>query len=151
MSKRTVIILLIIGIIIGAAGAHYLPGKVRSYLPESITGKTVLVKGTVLAKEKKGNVLRLTIDTPQGALLATFTEKVDETNLLVNVNDVVEFELTKYEPFISDPRIYRVLKGAQPPMSAQEAAPAGTAASGATTTKAPPAAGQKGTRPQPQR
>jgi hypothetical protein len=73
-------------------------------------GKTTVVKGTVMAKQKKDNVLLLTVNTPQGELLATFKKKVDEIGLLVNEKDVIEFTLPKYMPFIEDPKIIRVVK-----------------------------------------
>jgi hypothetical protein len=104
---------LLVGIVVGVLGTIYLPGYVRPYLPEWIAGKTVVVKGTVEAKQKKDNVLLLTVETPQGVLLATFKRKVDEINLLINEKDSIEFTLPKYAPFIEDPRIVRVVKGQQ--------------------------------------
>jgi hypothetical protein len=105
------------GLVLGILAAIFLPGYVRPYIPQWATGKTIVVKGTVAAKQKKENVLLLTVDTPDGALLATFRKKVDETNLLINEKDAIEFTLPKYMPFIDDPKIIRVVKE-------QQAAPA---------------------------
>ncbi|MDH4164775.1 MAG: hypothetical protein OEW15_19110, partial [Nitrospirota bacterium] len=55
--------------------------------------------------------LLLTVGTTDGVLLATFTRKVDEINLLVNEKDAIEFTLPKYLPFIEDPKIVRVSRG----------------------------------------
>jgi hypothetical protein len=103
----------VFGIALGVLCTIFLPHYVRPYLPDSLMGKESVVKGTVLAKEKKENALLLTVDTSQGALLATFTKKRDEVNLLVNEKDVVEFTLEKYTPFIDDPKIIRVIKAQQ--------------------------------------
>ena len=111
----------LIGLALGIAGTVYLPGYVRPYLPQWVMGKMVVVKGTVAAKQRKADVLLLTVATPEGVLLATFKRKVDEINLLVNEKDAIEFNLPKYLPFIDDPRIIRVVKEAQP---AAEPAPA---------------------------
>jgi hypothetical protein len=100
----------LIGVLIGVLGAVYLPAYVRPLLPEWIAGPMTVVKGTVAAKQKKEQSLLLTVDTPDGVLLATFTRRVDEINLLVNETDVVELALSVYKPFIENPRIMRVIK-----------------------------------------
>jgi len=64
------------------------------------------------------------VDTPDGLLLASFTKKVDEINLLVNEKDVLEFTLPKYTPFIDNPKIIRVVKEQQAvPVPAPEVKP----------------------------
>ncbi len=110
MRKQSGFIPFLFGLVLGVLCTIFLPRYVTPYLPESLLGKGTIVKGTVLAKEKKNNALLLTVNTSQGALLATFAKKGDEVNLLVNDNDEVEFTLEKYNPFIDDPRITRVVK-----------------------------------------
>ncbi len=110
MRKQSGFIPFLFGLVLGVLCTIFLPKYVTPYLPESLLGKGTVVKGTVLAKEKKNNALLLTVNTSQGALLATFTKRGDEVNLLVNDNDEVEFTLEKYKPFIDDPRITRVVK-----------------------------------------
>ncbi len=117
----------VFGIALGVLCTIFLPKYVRPYLPESLVGEEPVVKGTVMAKEKKGNALLLTMDTSQGALLAAFTKKGDEVNLLVNEKDVVEFTMKKYNPFIDDPKITRVLKARQASSPELENAPAAPA------------------------
>ncbi len=156
MQKQSFSFPFIAGIILGVLGTVFLPGYVRPYLPEWIAGKTVVVKGIVEAKQKKDSVLLLTVETPEGVLLATFNEKVDEVNLLIREKNSIEFTLPKYMPFIEDPKIVRVAKEEQPmpePVPAakpkeqgakeakpkhQEKQPAGVSApgSGSTGTKA---------------
>ena len=116
----------ILGLILGILGTIFLPDYVRPYVPEWVTGKAVvIVKGTVAAKQKKVDALLLTVETPDGVLLATFKKKVDEINLLINEKDAIEFTLPKYMPFIDDPKIIRVVKEQQPaPAPVPEAKPA---------------------------
>ena len=105
--------LFLFGLVLGILGAIFLPNYVRHYIPEWVMGKTIVVKGTVAAKQKKENAVLLTVDTPEGVLLATFNRKIDEINLLVNEKDAIEFTLPKYMPFIDDPKIIRVVKEQQ--------------------------------------
>jgi hypothetical protein len=115
----------VFGLVLGILGTVFLPNYVRPYLPQWVTGKAIVVKGTVTAKQKTENALLLTVDTPDGVLLATFKKKVDEINLLVNEKDAIEFTLPKYMPFIDDPKIIRVVKEQEPaPEPAPEATPA---------------------------
>jgi len=113
MHKRSRMVTFIFGLALGVLCTIFLPKYVRPYLPESIMGKETVVRGTVMAKEKKGNTLLLTVNTSRGALLATFAKKADEVNLLVNEKDDVEFTMEKYKPFIDDPNITRVIKAEQ--------------------------------------
>lgn len=117
----------VIGLVLGILGTIFLPNHVRPYIPEWMTGKpAVIVKGTVTAKLKKENALLLTVNTPDGVLLATFKKKVDEINLLINEKDAIEFTLPKYMPFIDDPKVIRVVKEQQPaPEPVPEVKPAG--------------------------
>lgn len=52
----------------------------------------------------------LTVSTPQGALLATFTQQLSEIDLLVEERDEVTLGLAQYAPFIHDPVIKGVMK-----------------------------------------
>ncbi len=126
MHKPSHTVPFIFGVLLGILGTVFLPNYVRPHLPEWVMGKPgVVVKGTVTAKQKKENVLLLTVDTPDGVLLATFNKKVDEVNLLINEKDSLEFVLPKYIPFIEDPKIIRVGKEQQAaPAPAPEVRPA---------------------------
>lgn len=129
MNKPSRMVPFVVGLIVGVLAAIYLPGYVRPYLPEWAKGKETVVKGTVAAKQKKDKTLLLTVNTPQGALLATFTRKVDEISLLVNEKDSIEFTLPKYAPLIEDPKIVRIQKeqqAAPEPVPAAKPAEKGT-------------------------
>ena len=130
----------VFGIAIGVLCTIFLPKYVRPYLPDLLIGKESVVKGTVMAKEKKGDALLLTVDTSQGALLATFTKKGDEVNLLVGEKDIIEFTLESYRPFIDDPKITRVIKAQQtssPEPEKASAAPDKPAATGTKEVRTP--------------
>ncbi len=113
MHKQSRAVPFVIGVILGILCAIYLPKYMQPYIPEFLMGKQTVVKGTVAAKEKKGDSLLLTVNTPEGALLATFKKKADEVNLLVTEKDEIQFTLPKYIPFVNDPRIIRVVKEQQ--------------------------------------
>ncbi len=130
MNKSSRMVPFIAGLVLGVLGAIVLPDYVRPYIPEWVTGKATVVKGTVMAKQKKEHALLLTVNTAEGALLATFTKKVDEIGLLVNEKDVIEFTLPKYAPLIDDPKIIRILKEQQ--VAPEPAPAAGSAEKGLT-------------------
>jgi hypothetical protein len=134
MHKQSRLIPFVFGIILGIVCMIYLPKYVRPYLPEFVVGKETVVKGTVEAKEKKGDALLLTVSTPEGALLATFNKKADEINLLINEKDEIQFALPKYMPFINDPKIIRVVKEQQAAPAPAET-PAAPLRPGGTSTK----------------
>jgi hypothetical protein len=110
VNKRLILITFALGLILGVVGTISLPRYLSRYVPESIMGKRTIVTGDVLAKQRKGNTLLLTVNTPQGALLATFTRNADEVDLLVGPKDHVRFALNTYSPFIEDPKITGVQK-----------------------------------------
>ncbi len=138
MHKQYGIVPFVIGIILGILCMIYLPKYVQPYLPESMVGKETVVKGTVAAKEKKGNALLLTVNTPEGALLATFKMKADEVDLLVDEKDEIQFSLPKYMPFIDDPKIIRVVKEHQAVPTPAEASTASVRTVGTGTKEIKP-------------
>ncbi len=115
-----ILITLIIGIVLGASGTYFVPDLIRPYLPEFIQGKSAILEGTVVSKEHKQATLLLTINTDQGALLATFKKKVPEIDLLVNTGDRIEFTTRSYKPFIDEPFIKKVKKEKSQPLIGTE-------------------------------
>lgn len=110
-NRRRVFIAFLAGLILGVAGALLAPRFLQPYLPESVRGQENVVRGTVRAKRLMNDRLLLTIVTPDGAILATFVEDVPEVSLLVEEGDTVALALSRYEPFVTDPRIRGVRKG----------------------------------------
>ena len=145
MNIRQWVVALLMGAVLGVVGTLFLPGLVRPYLPDSLAGRTVTVRGAVLGKERKPSALLLTVNTAQGAFLADFTRRIEETDLLVGAGDTVEMAIERYQPFLEDPRILRVEKGG-PAAPALGSAPTFSAPT-ATTKANPPAAGRKERRP----
>ena len=144
MNLRQALTMLIFGIAVGAVGTVYLPGAVRPYLPDALVGGRVTVRGVVVTKEKKPAALLLTVNTPQGALLATFTRNAEETGLLVGPGDAVELRIKGYEPFIEDPKILRVVKSGQETVTEPASAQTGTGpAAGRAGTASPAKKGQR--------
>ena len=111
--KQSRMVPFIFGLILGILCMIYLPKYVRPYLPESMAKKETVLKGTVLAKENKGDALLLTVSTPEGALLATFKQKTGEIGRLINEKDEIQLTVPNYTPFIDEPKIIRVVKELQ--------------------------------------
>lgn len=119
---RAILISLIVGLVLGIAAGLLAPNLLGDRLPQAVRRSDSLVTGIVLAKQRETDRLLLTVETPEGAILATFREKIEEIALLVDVDDTMTFELRRYSPFIDDPTIAGVRKsGAAPaaPAAAQ--------------------------------
>jgi hypothetical protein len=98
------------GLLIGIAGTLVLPPLLRPYLPDSLRGSQELAIGPVLAEQREGDRLLLTVQAEQGAMLATFTERVPEIDLLVGVGDTVTLGVPRYQPFVENPSFEGVKK-----------------------------------------
>lgn len=109
--KRRWWLWLLVGIVLGVAGALFLPDLVAPYLPTVLRRKSVEVTGPVLAKRMEQDHLLLTVDTRRGALLATFRQRVPEIALLVDAGDTITLGLREYQPLVNDPVLEAVKKG----------------------------------------
>ncbi len=103
--SRKGIIVFFVGLVLGVALVLVAQPFLGSRLPEAVGGKRESVEGPVAAKQRNGDMLLLTIVTPEGAILGTFEKDVDKIDLLVEVGDPVRLEIPGYEPFLQDPRI----------------------------------------------
>ena len=110
MRRALLVLAFLAALGLGVIGTVFAPRVLGPYLPRAIRGMAEPVEGTVVAKQREPERLLLTILTPQGALLATFKEKVAETTLLVEVGDSVTLALRAYEPFVENPVITKVIK-----------------------------------------
>lgn len=99
-----------IGLAVGVTVAFKSPNTIYPHLPGAITGKAKTIEGTVLKKELNGQSLLISIDTEKGALVASFSRKVRETDLLVDAGNTIHFVISEYEPFIRNPVITRIEK-----------------------------------------
>lgn len=101
----------ILGFIVGLLVALAVPPLLESWLPAGLVGGESTTTGQVVAKRLQEDRLLLTIESKDGAVLATFKEKVPEIDLLVETGDRVTLGITRYEPFVDDPKILGVKKG----------------------------------------
>ncbi len=99
-----------IGFVLGVAAVILARPFLGERLPQAVGGKRQSVAGPVTAKQQKDDHLLLTINTSAGAILGTFTRKVDEINLLVERGDTVTLTVPGYQPFLENPEITRVSK-----------------------------------------
>jgi hypothetical protein len=114
MKKRLILVAFFVGVALGVGGTIFVPDLIAPYLPEMIRSKGTAVGGVVVAKQKKAAWLLLTVNTPQGAILATFKKKVEEVELLVEEGDSIVLFLHAYMPFVNNPIIKQVTKGVTP-------------------------------------
>lgn len=108
--KRRGVLLFLLGLALGVAGALLAPRFLAPYLPAALRDGGELVEGEVLGKRLDGERLLLTVETPRGAVLATFRDKVAEIDLLVEAGDSVTLGLGRYRPFVNDPALEGVRK-----------------------------------------
>lgn len=104
------LLVFVIGFVLGIVAAVVARPFLSDRLPEAVGGKREAVEGPVAAKQMQDDRLLLTIVTPSGAILGTFTKKIDEINLLVETGDTVALTIPGYQPFLDDPEITRVAK-----------------------------------------
>jgi len=100
----------VLGVGAGFSGVQLIPASVSPYLPAVLQSQNEIVKGIVVRKHLEPERLLLTVSTPRGALLATFTQQIPEINLLVEEGDEVTLGLAQYAPFVHDPAIKGVMK-----------------------------------------
>ncbi len=111
MKTMTIVLILLAGIALGVGGTILAPDVADPYLSDAFrVKKAETVDGEVVQKLREGERLRLTVQTTQGSVLATFKKKVPEIDLLVQQGDTVTLALGRYEPFVEDPSIERVRK-----------------------------------------
>jgi hypothetical protein len=114
MGRWALLVVFLVGLGLGAGGILYGPSVAAPYLPDSILGKPTVVDGTVLRKQREGDRLLVTVSTPQGAVLATFTRNAAAVDLLVAEGDTLTLALRGYQAFVDDPSIRRVRKPESP-------------------------------------
>jgi hypothetical protein len=101
----TFLVGLILGIVLALVGRAVLGSR----LPDSIAGRRESLDGLVTAKQLEEDRLLLTVVTSAGATLVTFKKRVAEIALLVDEGDRITLSLSRYQPFLEDPQIARVL------------------------------------------
>ncbi|MFP3948414.1 MAG: hypothetical protein ACLFWG_06770 [Longimicrobiales bacterium] len=102
---------LLAGLVLGAAAAVFGPELAAPYLPRMLQPGGEEATGPVVGKRLEGDRVLLTVDTEQGALLATFRQRVPEIDLLVEEGDTVTLGIPAYAPLVEDPTLAAVRKG----------------------------------------
>jgi len=112
MGKKVMVglILLAVGVGVGLGVPKFLSPSLSPYLPKSLQEQTEAVAGQVVRKSREEGRLLLTVSTPRGALLATFTKQIAEIDLLVEEGDSIQLGINHYEPFVKDPHVQSVMK-----------------------------------------
>lgn len=100
---------LVLGFVLGVAAAIAVPKLAGPRLPDAWRGERQLLPGVVRAKQLESDRLVLTVPTAEGTLLATFTEERADIDRLVQEGDSVTLRVRKYEPFVENPGIARVM------------------------------------------
>jgi hypothetical protein len=114
---------LLVGIGIGAVGSRQLPSLAETYLPDLLVHPP-LVEGRVVKKQREADRVLLKVQTEHGPVLATFTKKVAEIDLLVEPGDTLVLRLPAERTFVDDPVMDRVKQSAAA-TPASPAAPTG--------------------------
>jgi hypothetical protein len=140
MLNRRTIVTFTVGLVLGALIVILAKPILGTRLPEAVGGRRESLEGFITAKQRDDDRLLLTISTPAGAMLATFTKRVPEIALLVETGDSITVTLAGYQPFLQDPQIIRVAKPvAYPEGQSQEPDSAETVSDTLTQTDTIPA------------
>ena len=102
------IVTLLVGFALGVAATIYVPPAIDPYLPAQLRLRSRVVEGQVLQKQRDGNRLLVKIQTDQGVILAAFTKRVPEIDLLVEPDATIAISLPNDQPVVDDPAIERV-------------------------------------------
>ncbi len=113
---------LLVGIALGVVGTVVVPRIAHPYLPAALRGASHLVEAHVAGKRREPDRLLLKLETDRGSVLATFTKKVAEVDLLVDQGDLISIALPSDQAFVDDPAIERVKR---PGMAGPASGPSG--------------------------
>jgi len=102
------IMTLLVGAALGVAGTIYVPPRVDPYLPKELRLKSRVVEGQVLQKQRDGNRVLVKVQTDQGVILAVFSKRAAEVDLLIEPGAPIALSLPNDAPVVDDPAIERV-------------------------------------------
>ena len=99
----------LVGMVVGVGVGQKGTGLIAAYLPRAVGGAPgERLEGQVVRKQRDGNRLLVKVSTPQGPLLATFTEKVADLDVLLDSGDTVMLLTHGYATFVEEPVLERV-------------------------------------------
>jgi len=102
--------LFVLGALFGFLVAVLFQPFLRPLVTDALRGKGDVTEGRVIGKRLQGERLLMTVDASEGTILATFTQRVPEIDLLVQQGDILKLGVGRYEPFVEDPPILAVRK-----------------------------------------
>lgn len=97
----------------------------RPLVTDALRGEEDVTEGRVVGKRLQGERLLVTVDAAEGTVLATFNQRVEEIDMLVEEGDLLKLGVARYEPFVEDPAILSVRKQELPAAGAPRAGEAG--------------------------
>src|SRR5712691_8825276 len=90
---------LLVGLAIGVGGTILLPSAIEPYLVSALRAPRRFVEGQVIGKQREQGHVLLKVQTEEALILATFTKKVPEIDLLVERGDSISLALANTGPF----------------------------------------------------
>jgi small basic protein len=99
---------LLVGVVLGVVGTLKIPSWAEPYFHARFSQPTHTVEGQVTKKQREADRVLLRVQVNHALLLATFTKKVPEIDLLVQEGDTVTLGLPHDRPFVEDPVIEAV-------------------------------------------
>jgi len=106
---------LLVGVVVGFGVASRGPALIAPYIPKASSGPGEHIEGQIVRKQRDGNRLLVKINTAQGPMLVTFTQKVADLDVLLDPGDIVKLTVPGYTTFVEDP----VFEGIKAPTSAK--------------------------------
>src|SRR5881296_3640985 len=121
----------VVGMVVGFGAANRGPALIAPYLPKAASGSGERIEGQVVRKQREANRLLVKVDTAQGPMLITFTQKVADLDVLLDPGDtVILLTSPGYATFVDDPTLERVKRPAhgapapeQPPTAGSPKSP----------------------------
>lgn len=104
------IALFLAGVLVGGLLAALFRPLIEPAVRNVLNIEEASTEGRVVAKRMEGERLLLTVDGEEGTVLATFTSRVPEIDLLVEEGDQLRLGVDRYEPFVEDPDVLAVHK-----------------------------------------
>jgi hypothetical protein len=109
----------LIGALVGAGVATKGSSLIAPYLPKAVSAPGEHIDGQIVRKQRDGNRLLVKVSTAQGPMLATFTEKVADLDVLLDSGDTVSLLIRHFGTFVEDPVLERVKEPSRAQSSSQ--------------------------------
>lgn len=98
----------VVGVVVGFSVANRGPALIAPYVHKASSSSGEHIEGQVVRKQREGNRLLVKINTAQGPMLVTFTQKVADLDVLLDPGDTVTLMIPGYATFVEDPVFERI-------------------------------------------